>query len=146
MTYKFKQHYVRFYSPGTFFSEVSDVKIDSWNVEKAKELANNITERYNATPYAFQFTTVKYNREGGQADSDAKETVDKNFYYLGGKVETYEQIVKRNDPNERILRRNMEMNNYDKVIVNTNSWKFTAFLRENDVILDYKPKKRKKTA
>lgn len=46
---------VTFYSPGTFVSETSDVPIDSWDIEKAKELARGIKERHNATPYGFRF-------------------------------------------------------------------------------------------
>jgi hypothetical protein len=36
-----KQHFVTFYSPGTFFAETSEKPIDSWDVEKAKDEAED---------------------------------------------------------------------------------------------------------
>jgi len=135
-----KKHYVTFYSPGTFLSESTTKEIDSWDVEKAKEMANNILERHGATPFGFRFTT----RERGEEDFDSKETKASPMYYLGGKIETLSEIEARNSPDEDILRSNMRINGWDKIIVNTNSWMFTAPLEEGDVVLDYEPPKRNK--
>ena len=57
-------------------------------------------------------------------------------YYLGGKIETLEEIKARNDPAERTLLSNMEINCYPRVIVNTNSWRWTQPLKDDDVVLD----------
>lgn len=59
-----QKHFVRFLSPGTFVAEETTLQIDSWDVEAAKRKAGSVTERYNATPYAFQFIT----RERGEDD------------------------------------------------------------------------------
>lgn len=90
-------------------------------------LAKEIKERHDATPYGFYFETK----------SNTKPNKTSNFYYLGGKVETYGDVVLRNDPNEETLRWNMQHNNIERIIINTNSWKFTAELKDTDVVLQW---------
>lgn len=128
-----KQHFVTFFSPGTFVYESSTKPIDSWDVETAKAMAQSITERYSATPYGFQFTT----RERGDADLDSHEIARSPMHYLGGKIETLAEVKARNDDKDRILIGNMECNGWDRVITNTNSWKHTAPLNANDVVLQW---------
>jgi hypothetical protein len=126
-----EKHFVTFCSPGTFFSETTTKDIDSWDVEQAQRMAQNIKERHNALPYGFYFTT----RKRGENDLDSKETNKSPMYYLGGKVMTLADVKAENDPENEILISNMEINGYDKIIVNTNSWKFTAPLNKEDVVL-----------
>lgn len=130
-----QQHYVTFYSPGTFVSEESCEKIDSWDVEAATERARHVLERHNATPYGFRFTT----RSRGPDDLDAKQTAKSPFYWLGGRVETLADVEARNDPNEHILRSNMRNNDIARVIINDNSWRFTGTMSDDDVVLDFTP-------
>jgi hypothetical protein len=137
-----QQHYVTFYSPGTFVAETSDREIKSWDVEAAKKLAHTVTERYGATPYAFQFSTMGRSAK----DLNAKEIAKSPLYYLGGRVETLAQIEARNDPKEEILRSNMRCNEWDRVIVNDNSWRVTRPMNSTDVILDWKPRAKKAKA
>ena len=126
------KHFVEFYSPGTFVSEVSSYPIDSWDVGEAVKMATSVKERYNSRPYGFRFTT----RTRGDNDLDSHESAKSNLYYLGGRIETREEVEARNDPKEKILRDNMRINNIDKIIVNDNYWRFTAALNETDIILD----------
>ena len=128
-----KQHYVQFASPGTFVPETRLEKIDKWDVDEAVRMARSVTERHGATPYGFQFVTR--GRMDDELDSKVIET--SNFYYLGGKVETLEEIEARNAPDEEILRSNMRCNGYDRVLVNNNSFRSVLPLRKEDVILDY---------
>ncbi len=107
--------------------------IDTWDVERAKQMARSITERHGATPFAFQFIT----RERGDADLDSKETARSQRYYLGGKVETVEDVKRRADPSERILLANMVGNGWGRIITNTNSWRVTQPLEDGDVVLDW---------
>lgn len=128
-----KKHYVTFLSPGTFVSESRTEEIPSWDVELAKKMARGVTERHNAKPYGFRFST----KERGDKDWEPKQTAQSGIYWLGGVVETLAQIKAKNDPKDSILISNMEINGYDKVITNTNSWRFTYFLDKDDVVLDW---------
>jgi hypothetical protein len=125
------QKFVRFYSPGTLCSEETIRPINSWNVNEAIKMSKEITERHNAKPYGFMFFTKT--REDHELDS--KETDHSCMYYLGGEVQTLEEIESRNDPKDRILISNMKGNGYLKVIVNTNSYHITLPLKEEDIIL-----------
>lgn len=126
-----KSHFVTFYSPGTFVSEETILPIEKWDIDIAVYMSKSIKERYGAKPYGFQFST----RERKKHELDSHVTKTSNMYYLGGEVFTLEQ-VKRRFPNDRILISNMEANGIDKIIVNTNSWKWTATLRKADIILN----------
>lgn len=135
---KVKKHFVVFLSPGTFVSESSSVEVSSWNVNEAMELAHGIQERHGATPYGFYFLT----RGRGEFDMDSKVIEQsKGIYYLGGTIFSRQDVIDRDDPNERILRSNMESNNIDRIIENTNSWKFTTAFKETDTLLDWSPRK-----
>ncbi len=125
-----QKHYVTFYSPGTFFDEDTRVEIDSWNVDAAVAMSKDITERYGAKPYGFQFITRQLN------DEDFEPSVSDNscMYYLGGRVMTIEE-VKSEMPDQSILIGNMECNGWGKVIVNTNSYRIIKPWRDDDVLL-----------
>ncbi len=127
------KHFVVFLSPGTLVSERSTHAIDEWDVEKAKEQARSIIERHGATPYAFYFMT----RARDAKDLDSRELDRSCQYFLGGKVETLAEIEARNDPSESILLGNMRCHGYNRVIVNTNSFKSTMPFGDSDVILDF---------
>ena len=125
-----KKHFIIFLSPGTFFSEQTEKPIDSWNVERAISLSRSITERYNAKPYGFQFTT----RERSKNDLDSKETKRSGTYYLGGRVMTLAD-VKRDMPDEQILISNMTCNGYKKVVVSETPWRSIHPLEKGDIVL-----------
>lgn len=123
--------YIVFCSPGTFVHETSMKEIDSWDVRKAVEMANGITERYGSKPFGFYFQT----KGRDEHEMDSKVIDSSKMYYLGGKVESFAEVCERNDPNERILRSNMEGNHWEYIITNTNSYKITQPLRKGDVVL-----------
>ncbi|MEE9510349.1 MAG: hypothetical protein V3V81_07635 [Candidatus Bathyarchaeia archaeon] len=125
-----EKHFVRFLSPGTFVVEATQKPIESWDVDEAVKLSKDIKERYNTLPYGFYFIT----RSRDDSQLDSKETDTSNMYYLGGKVETFEEI-KRSQPGS-ILAKNMEYNNWDRVITNTNSWKVTQPFKDGDVVIN----------
>ena len=128
-----KQHFVTFCSPGTFVSETSQSPITSWDVNEAKVMAKGIKERHGATPYGFYFST----RERKEDELDSKVVKTSPMHYLGGKVETLEEVKARNDPKEETLRWNMETNGYNRIIINTNSYKSTFPLKDEDIILQW---------
>ena len=125
------KHYVIFYSPGSFVAERTDKEIDSWDVEKAKEMATEIKERHGARPYGFRFAT----RERGDNDFDSKETQRSKMYFLGGEVWTIDELKARNNPRDRILISNMENNNWPRVVINNNSWEWTQPFMDGDEIV-----------
>jgi hypothetical protein len=128
-----EQDFVCFLSPGTFFNEETHKSIDKWDTDLASKIAKSVKERHGATPYGFYFYTK--GRKNNELDSSV---INKSpIYFLGGKIETLEEIEARNDPSEDILRRNMRNNNIERVLVNTNSWKVTVPLLPENVILDW---------
>lgn len=127
-----KKHFVIFCSPGSFVHETSKKEIDSWDVKKAIEMAECILERHNSKPFGFYFET----RSRKENELDSKITDTSKMYYLGGKVESYEEVCDRNDPKEEILRSNMKWNNWNHIITNINSWKITQPLRKGDIVLN----------
>ena len=128
-----KKHFVLFFSPGTFVAEQTEMKIDSWDTDAAVEMARGIKERHGATPYGFRFIT----RERGPKDLDSRIAQRSGMYYLGGDVLTLEDLEKRNNPQDKILIENMRCNGWARVIENRNSWKWTATLEDEDVVLPF---------
>lgn len=137
-----KQHFVTFCSPGTFVSETTTLPIKSWDVKAAMKMAHSIVERYSATPYGFTFST----RARGKNDLDSKVIEQSGFYWLGGKIETREEVEARNDPKEENLRSNMRANGIEKVVINDNSWRFTGPFESGHTMLEWKPRKSRKKA
>jgi hypothetical protein len=127
-----EKHFVQFLSPGTFVSECSEKPIDAWDVDAAVRMARDIKERHGARPYGFRFVT--YQREDD--DLNSHETARGSIHYLGGRIETRDQVEARNDPNEHILLQNMRSNDIKHIIVNDNSWRFTGEFRDDEVLLD----------
>ena len=128
-----RQEFVEFFSPGSFTSEVTRKPIDARSVDLACRMATEITERHGATPYGFRFVA----RERADDELDAKDVDRGPMHYLGGEVETLEQVKARATDKDRILIANMEGNGYDRVITNRNSWMITLPLRADDVVLDW---------
>ena len=126
-----KKHFVTFYSAGTFVAEQSTKPIESWSVDDAMAMAALITERHNAKPYGFRFTTR------GRTDQqlDSKEIAKSPMHYIGGKVLTYREIEQRDDPRDRILLENMRCNRWDRVWQSTKGWSTTQPLQNDDIVV-----------
>jgi len=129
---KMVRHFVTFCSPGTFVAEQTEKPIDSWDVETAKVMAAAITERHNAKPYGFRFST----RTRGPDDLDSKVAATSGMHYLHGKIETLAEIKARRNPDERILISNMEGNGWDRVITSTKGWRWTQPFMSEDVLVE----------
>lgn len=132
-----KAHFVEFYSPGTMFAETTQAPVSSWNVDEAMKMAEGVRERHGATPYGFCFIT----REREDHELDSKESKRSNFYFLGGVVLSLQEVIDRNDPNDKCLISNMKSHKHEKVVINTNSWKWVQPLRKDDVVLNFRVKK-----
>ncbi len=128
-----KQHFVTFFSPGTFVHEETTKEIAQWDVNAAIEMARTIIERHSATPFAFQFSTR--GREDHELDS--REVDRSGRYYLGGVVLSLSEVKARNNQKDRILIANMEGNGWDRVVENHNSWQTTQPLEDDDTVLPF---------
>lgn len=126
-----KKHFVTFFCPGTFVAEQDTQEIDSWDVPEAQSRAKSVKQRYNATPYGFQFST----RSRGSSDLDSEVTERSPMYYINCKVETLEEIKERGDRKDRTLILNMESNDWDRVATTIEGWKWTQPLKQGDVVL-----------
>ena len=62
-------------------------------------------------------------------------TATSPMYYLGGTILTLEEIEAKNDPNDNILISNMKCNGFDRVVVNSNSYRWTQPLYKDDIVL-----------
>jgi hypothetical protein len=133
-----KRHFVVFYSPGTLFPEASECPIKKWDVDKAVELSYSVKERYGARPFGFRFIT----RGRDKNALDSKVIKESKMYYLGGIIKTLKEIKSEGNPDNDILISNMRCNGYDRIIENTNSYRWTAPLREGDVVLQYDKEKK----
>jgi len=96
-------------------------------------MAQKIVERYNAHPYAFYFMTR--GRTNGELDSKVIKR-SPTYYLPHCKIETIEEVRKRNDPKESILLSNMECNGYDRIVRTTKGWQWTQPFGKNDVLLE----------
>jgi hypothetical protein len=128
-----KKEFITFYSPGTFVHETRTLPIDSWDIKLAIEMASSITERYNATPFRFQFST----RSRGLDDLDSEITAKSPMYYLGGTIRTVDEVLSGTDPSEEILRCNVRGNGFKRILTNDNSWRTTVPLEDDDIVLDW---------
>jgi len=126
------RHFVTFFTPGTLVVESSTKQIDSWDIAAAV-LALGIKDRYAAVPFGFQFTT----RERGPEDLDSLVVATSPLYYLGGTVETLDQLEARATEKDRTLIANMRNNQYDRIITNDNSYRWTQPLWADDVVLQW---------
>lgn len=132
-----QQHFVTFYSPGSIVAETTSKIIDSWDVNQALAMIDEIFKRPNSKPYGFRFST----RSRADDELDSKVTDTSPMYYLGGTVETLEEVKARGKRSDRKLINNMEWNGWPRIITNCNSWKITQPLRDDDIVLDYPPAK-----
>lgn len=136
-----RKYKVEFLSPGTFVSESSSQDICSCDTAKAVEMSKSITERHGAKPFGFRFQTLLVHDdvpdgEGGLLKVESKVVNTSGIHFLGGIVESYDEVVARNDEKEEILRSNMQGNGYWFICTNTNSFKSTLPFAENDVIVN----------
>jgi hypothetical protein len=120
-----ERHFVTFFWPGSFVANTSVKPISGWDVKAARQMAGE----FDHPPYGFRFST----RSRGEHDLDSSETATSGFYYLGGTVETADEIERRGDPRDRILLQNMRCNDWPKIIRTRGGW--AQPLNSTDVVL-----------
>lgn len=109
-----KKYFVTFLSPGTFFNEVSEKEIGSYDVNAAIDMARGIRERHDARPYAFYFTTKELKGTGWEQKAVTVNTSPR--YFFNNKVRTLAEIEARHDPKDNILISNMKGNDWPSIV------------------------------
>jgi len=125
-----KKRYVTFFSPGTFTAEQTTQCVASWDVKHALKILPDIVERHGATPYCFQFYTMKR----GLRDMTPHEIDRSPRYFIDCKVQTLED-VEAEGPASATLAQNMRTNNWDRIATTTKGYKWSQPMKENDVVL-----------
>jgi|GEM_PF-2070663 len=136
-----RRDFVTYLSPGTFVSETSTLPIPSWDTMLATSMAKRVVERYGARPYGFRFETRIIvdnvpDGEGGELTVMPKTVKRSGIYFLGGHLNTIDDVIARNAESERILRENMVANGYWIVCVNHNSYRSVLPFEEADRIVN----------
>ena len=127
-----KRHFVEFQCPGTLVEERSLREIECWDVDTALEMARDIRVRHGQRPHSFRFVT----RERDEDALDSTETARSARHFIGGVVETLEEIEARARPEERVLRANMRGNGWGRVVTTTSGGsKWTQPFGEEDVVV-----------
>ena len=127
-----RKEFVTFYCPGTLVAETIVREVKRWDKDEAVAMSRSVTARYDARPYAFRFHT----RERGPEDLDSKITRKSPLYFLGGRIDTLEDIEARGDPRDEVLLSNMRSNGYRRIITTTEGWRWTQPLDDSDVVID----------
>lgn len=141
MTAASRTHHVRFTSPGVFLGKETLLPIHSWDVAAAVELSKTIIEMHAARPFGFCFETLTAEPPapdgmGSMFDVEPKLVERSGFFWLGGRLRSYDAVVSDDLPGEATLRYNMRTNKIAWVVENVNSYKYTASFDEGDVLLD----------
>jgi hypothetical protein len=127
------KHFVNFLSPGGITNVVtSTFEIPSWDITLALEMSSKVVTRHKAKPYAFFFTTTQICTEL----NISQETAKSSLYYLGGKVETLEEIRRRNNPIESDMLSDMIENGWNRILINKETWKIVRPLEDEDIVLN----------
>ena len=135
-----REHRVAFFSPGSFFAESSTRPIPSWDTHEAVRLSREVVERYNATPYGFRFETLLTaddvpDGEGGKLRVAPRLVEKSGTQFIGARLGTFDELVLRNDPEERVLRSNMENNGWWIVAISTHGWRSVQPFNEGDLVV-----------
>jgi hypothetical protein len=112
------QHYVKFFFPGSFFSEEESKKVDSWEINGLE-----------LPPYAFafQFYTIRTQKstlEDGRTKEFSEQIDESSVYYPNGVVYTADEI-KDEFGDDSILYSNVIINN--KKAIRTQQGNFQFF-------------------
>lgn len=136
----FEKHTVQYLSPGTLVSESTTHVCESWDPRTAMVAARSIQERHGAKPYGFRFATSlvtpTIETDRGPLAPQTKLLRESGIYFIKGRLETYDQVVKRNAKGEEIMRSNMECNGAWIVCITENSYRSTMPFGEKDFVVN----------
>ncbi|KQW72338.1 hypothetical protein [Ensifer sp. Root127] len=123
--------HIRFLFDASFKSTEYVVETSSWDVEAAAGIAHRLTLERGVQPYAFWFES----REPGHGP----EPKISGTYYLGGKLQTLDELRAENDPSAVIMIHHLEARGIERVVT-TNCPCLASFpFRDGDHILEWEP-------
>lgn len=135
------KHYVVFESPGTLFSETTSCEISEGDPRVACGMAEKIVERHGARPYGFHFETrreagVLKDDDGVELRVEPKTVKHSGTYFINGTLRTLDDVIRDNKHDERVLRSNMESNDYPIVCETRNSYLSVRPFEHDDFVVD----------
>ena len=125
---------VTFYSPGMIVSESSTFTIESWDVDKALQMLQGVTERHGAKPFGFRFSRKKYVQLANKEWHAYETAAASPMHYVHGKVLSLAD-VEREQP-DSILQSNMRCGGILHVVETSNGYSYCAPLEDGDVVFD----------
>ncbi len=136
-----RQEYAVFYSPGTMFAEQTSRPIENRDLRAAVAIGETIVERYSARPYGFRFETrivADPIPDGvGGTLAVASKTIDTSgLHFLGGRLETIDDVAARADKREETLLWNMRVNDHPIVCITENGFRSTQPFGATECIVD----------
>lgn len=125
------QLYARYHYPEQKFA---NIKFNSTDVELAATLAHDLINE-KGVPIAFQF--FEYHDFDGYDHGFDQSTI----YVLGGEIHTYEMLLLRDDPKEKMVRERMRLEKIDRLIVNkhNDNRPVKIYYKSNIIYLDWEP-------
>ena len=126
-----QKDFVRFLSPN-LFTGIIERPIDKWDVNEAIRISKAIGESgVCGAPYGFCFVTRSYYANG----INSRVVCKSGMYYINGIVETLEEIVAQNNPENSSLIRYMRDNHWNRVIRTVGNNKWTQPFNPGDVLI-----------
>lgn len=134
-----KEYLILIHVPRVFLKREEEfIPVKELSIQKGKEICSEFEKKHKLIPMSFQFITEIYN--GSVITEYSDDTIFSGHYYLGGRVYTLEELEKINDPKYEILIRNMKLPIFiektNKVIINTDTWKWSMPFYKGDIVLD----------
>ncbi|MBB6487942.1 hypothetical protein [Rhizobium lusitanum] len=115
---------------GNFSSTERRVAIQSRNVEYAEGIAQQMTIECGFQPVAFRFETMS---------DDGSIQNRSGWFYLGGTVETLQDITGKNEPGDSRLIHFLEESGLNKIVTNNCPYLVRFPLRDQDQVLSWEP-------
>lgn len=136
-----RQHFVTFYSPGTFVDETDCKPIEAWDTAAAVSMAKGINQRHGAKPYGFRFHTSLVadpvaDGEGGTLKVEPRMIAESGTHYIDGVLFKLDELEAVADPDKRILVQNMRGNDMPVVCETRIGYRHTGEFREVDCVVD----------
>ncbi|PZM08070.1 hypothetical protein CPY51_30470 [Rhizobium tubonense] len=125
------KEYAVFLFNGSFTNTERPVQVPCRDVDRATEIAQQLTLQYGAPPFAFHFES--------RVDSLDSIGNRSGLYYLGGTIQTLAEIRAECNPSNQRMIWNLEARGIDKIVTNNCPCLACFPLRDEDQVLTWEP-------